>query len=871
MQALGGGVAVVVGSLVFSSVGPFGTLDTSVSGSYVRSSGILLAQNRFSDCTVTSSNEGAGSGSLGSSSVYGGALAVIQSPQMSIFNNGLLSPESAAASSGYDFMVSVSDSNFSSCSAAAFSASACPIIPGSTSGGGGAVYVRGVALSRFSVERCIFKSSNVSVACGTTGSMFRSSGGALAVEAAGSSRTVVAVSKCSFIRCAAIGASLGNLFVRGGAMSVADAEVVWVEDSQFVNCSITNAVKSYNPSNKLQLVNGGAGASISFALNVSVLRCIFDSAGYADESDVSTGLLVLFSGPSAARVLVCDTVLNASQVVLRVGCTNKTNHAAAECSPSAVKLSMVNSSISQKAPFPPRDDFDLVGSALLALHDGVTPLFDRCRMKCAKADFAVFKNKTDEFSIVQHECKPCPPFRLARASDEVQLDRVADAVGVDRCFPADAGSGCPFGISKCQTFVDVSKGFWTCFQSTGAAPLKLAAVLRCPRGYCECGDAACRLAPMLSASSTTLCSGRRTGTLCGGCLPNFTQSMDGVSCISNDECSRDLWWVWMLSVLGFVVIGLIITPRSEQSDGLLSCLLFYLQIASFASSLNDSSGSNAITEYSQVRSVVALFARSCYARNMSAYDAAAARLVGPLFVLLFSLAWTWLLRVLQPLLHQRGAFVQVSYGGTAISAILYVFSSAATVVFTLVECTSYTDSASSVVFIDGTVPCFDGRWKGLVAVVAMLCLFPVALAAALLRNKLPASARAAVCRPFTERMFYWGAVTLGFRLLMSLTQFLRVDYPSLLAYVRLCLALGMLILLGYTRPYIHKRTFWVDVICYVCLIAQFGLQALVESFDVLGTAPSSTANLQNLFSGASTAIVVLRSCCILRLFRRDAF
>jgi hypothetical protein len=32
---------------------------------------------------------------------------------------------------------------------------------------------------------------------------------------------------------------------------------------------------------------------------------------------------------------------------------------------------------------------------------------------------------------------------------------------------------------------------------------------------------------------------------------------------------------------------------------------------------------------------------------MSAYDAAAARLVGPLFVLLFSLAWTWLLRVLQ--------------------------------------------------------------------------------------------------------------------------------------------------------------------------------------------------------------------------------
>jgi hypothetical protein len=334
--------------------------------------------------------------------------------------------------------------------------------------------------------------------------------------------------------------------------------------------------------------------------------------------------------------------------------------------------------------------------------------------------------------------------------------------------------------------------------------------------------------------------------------------MDGVSCISNDECGRDLWWVWMLSVLGFVVIGLIITPKSEQSDGLLSCLLFYLQMASFATSLNNSSGSSAILEYSQVRSVVAMFARSCFARNMSAYDAAAARLVGPLFVFLFSFAWTCLLRVLQPLLQKRGIYLQVSYGGTAISAILYVFSSVATVVFTLVECTNYADSASSVVFIDGTVACFDSRWKGLVAVVVLLCLFPVVLATALVRGKLPASAHATMCRAYTERMYYLSGVTLGFRLLMSLTQFLRVDYPSLLAYVRLCLALGMFFLLVYTRPYKHERTFWVDVICYVCLIAQFGLQALVESFDVFGTAPSSTVELQNLFAGASTAIVVFR-------------
>jgi hypothetical protein len=75
----------------------------------------------------------------------------------------------------------------------------------------------------------------------------------------------------------------------------------------------------------------------------------------------------------------------------------------------------------------------------------------------------------------------------------------------------------------------------------------------------------------------------------------------------------------------------------------------------------------------------------------------------------------------------------------------------------------------------------------------------------------------------------------------------------------------MFFLLVYTRPYKFVAAFWVDVTCYVSLIAQFGLQALVESFDVLGTAPSSTAFLQNLFSGASTAIVVLRLCCTLLL------
>jgi hypothetical protein len=134
----------------------------------------------------------------------------------------------------------------------------------------------------------------------------------------------------------------------------------------------------------------------------------------------------------------------------------------------------------------------------------------------------------------------------------------------------------------------------------------------------------------------------------------------------------------------------------------------------------------------------------------------------------------------------------------------------------------------------------------------------VAFGVALLGNKLPASAHAAVCRAYSEHMFYWGAVTLGFRLLMSLTQFLRVDYPSLLAFVRLCLALVMLVMLMYFRPYKYQVAFWVDVACYVSLIALFGLQSLAESFEFLGVVPRSNASLLDFFVSISVVRTVLR-------------
>jgi hypothetical protein len=107
-------------------------------------------------------------------------------------------------------------------------------------------------------------------------------------------------------------------------------------------------------------------------------------------------------------------------------------------------------------------------------------------------------------------------------------------------------------------------------------------------------------------------------------------------------------------------------------------------------------------------------------------------------------------------------------------------------------------------------------------------------------------------------VFYWGAVTLFFRLLISVTQFLRVEFPNLLAFVRSFLSTGVLVLLVNLRPYVEERTFWVDVVCYACLIAQFGLQIFSADRDYLATSTQSSDDVETFFRSVSTLSTVAR-------------
>jgi hypothetical protein len=800
-----------------------------------------------------------GSDSLGTSSVYGGALAILQSPQVSQFVAGSMWSSGATDLTGFNFQVMILNSSFESCWALTNSKS---VRPGTANGGGGAVYANSVALSYLNVSSSNFSSNSVTVSCGATGVPSNSSGGALAVEFSGSNYSVVAISSCSFVNCTARGASISNLAVHGGAVAVSCISFVFVTVSNFVNCSVKDGVVSNEISNAT--VSGGAGMSIVFARNASIDRCLFDSSGGRDDSGTSTGLLVLASHSRHTHLSVSRTSFQSSAVTLSIQCVSDDGFQSAACPQSGPSVSLTHSHISQLAS-QSQADFSVIGSSLISMQNGVSQSFISSSMQCALSQFAAFKKTPpDNSHLVVYSCSPCALFQISLSANAVMLEQLVRATDVDRCIPVTNQNRCPFGITDCSTFVNVSSGFWTTFSNS--ASNNLTQVSRCPPGYCGCGNfPSCPLTPLLSIDRRPdpLCNGNRSGFLCGGCPPNFTQSIDSETCISNDDCSRNFWWVWTLSILCFALYSLyIVVSCAKVGNGAISCLLFYFQISSFASSLDESNVSRTILEYSQFRSILSVYSGACYAPDMSAYGATAAKLIGPFLVLAFTVAWTWILQALKQKLQQRNIKISVSYSATLIVTVIFVFSSVASVVFSLVQCTSYT--SGGVVFIDGTVPCLNGTWKMLIFVVVLICMFPVVFAVALHQNKLPEEARAAVCQAYTTPMFYWGAMTLGFRLLISVTEFLQVDYPNLLSFIRSFLSVGMFFLLVNLRPHVQPHTFWVDVVCYACLIAQFGLQTIAATRDYIGVVASP--NQDAFFQATSTLTAVFRSLASDTLF-----
>jgi hypothetical protein len=272
---------------------------------------------------------------------------------------------------------------------------------------------------------------------------------------------------------------------------------------------------------------------------------------------------------------------------------------------------------------------------------------------------------------------------------------------------------CPFGFSFCSTIANVTVGFWTNFSSDGS----IGDAVRCPPNYCGCrnlpgySQPICQLFPPFAVEfqpNDALCDGNRTGVLCGGCRLNYTQSLNGFSCVRNEICLQTMPWIWTITVLGFIAFSIYIVVTSMSIDsGLIMCVMFYGQLSSFASvppQFDDAAQSSSwFSTVTQLGSIVSLYDDSCYGLNMGAYEAAAAQLCGPAIVvvaaLLLTAAAKWLQRRFTLFLQKQ----KLCLGATLVNALLLLYSSVSSVVFQLITCQEV--GPQNVVFIDGRYPC----------------------------------------------------------------------------------------------------------------------------------------------------------------------
>ncbi len=137
------------------------------------------------------------------------------------------------------------------------------------------------------------------------------------------------------------------------------------------------------------------------------------------------------------------------------------------------------------------------------------------------------------------KCASCPPgyyfysdgsFVLTyKDQDIVKIQGQNSGTNKLKCLECPYGASCPGDDLKAKP------NFWGYEMTSGIS------FVQCPSGYC-CSGADSN--PCLEYRS---CFANRNGVLCGACLTNFSLSLLSNSCIPNEEC--DDQWFWLAAVL----------------------------------------------------------------------------------------------------------------------------------------------------------------------------------------------------------------------------------------------------------------------------------------------------------------------------------
>jgi hypothetical protein len=851
----GGGIALMLGAYCyrFGNVGGSGI--SAVSGiTAVTNATYYLTNNIFENCSVVSRND---RNSL-RASCFGGAVSLIYRPQ--IYPETIQSITQVGVTSSSAL---VSNTTFRRCIASTTSESCAS---SSSNAAGGALYFR-MPSGLINITKSYFESSSASVLCSAFSSSSFGLGGGVSVFRA----NYVIVSFSEFEDCFARGVPQGNnVMVSGGGLHVGDSEALFFQDCVIRRSSIRDAFSTF--------LQSGGGALGTWNLSiVHISRSQFLDNGDSSES----GIVFLLQQKNQSMVVtIAHSLISTapSQIsALHVSC----GKVCPEEQQRRIVVSFDHSNVAVMQS--DRSNTRRESSSLMSMPEFSPVNSENSFLNCSftgTSELAVLTQPDKErLSTKTIECGPCQrSFEVTSTSEDLNLAKFSEFLNMRQQCESLASSSsqqCPYGVVYCTTYLNVTVGFWTNFSADG----KLKNPSLCPPKYCGCrniggySDRACRLYAPLSPkffADDALCNHNRSGVLCGGCKSNFTQSLNGYSCVPNDDCLRNMGWTWALSVLGYIAYsGYIVTTSSTANNGLIMCVLLYGQMSSFASipsvvaaNAQRSISSSWLSQVSQFTSIASLYSDSCYGPDMGAYGATLFRLSGPAIVFLSSLLITVFAKRLfkrhiglrQTLATYR---IHVSYTATITNVLLLLFSNVNEVVFLLITCQRIGDG-NNVVFIDGTVQCDGPGYAGLIFIATILCLVPVLFWAGLIFNKIPAKARAVACSPFLEARQYWVAASLLFRFSMTIISATYRQLPSVQSMVLAILTISMLMLLIALRPYIYYRTFFMDIFCYTCLSVQFLLASLVRASESLGMAAGPANNFFSTMNNAAEASIILR-------------
>jgi hypothetical protein len=850
----GGGISVAVGAYSYSGGGNSGS---TVSGSTtVSSTSYTISSNILTSCSALSRSTSTSNGA----SSYGGAVSLVHNASSFPLNTN----QSVAQAVGFSSAFCVYNCSFYQSNSATSSESCAS---GTSNAAGGAVFalVPSLTVDFFSNS---FSNSSASVQCSAFASSTYSLGGGMSIFQAGN----VKVTSTNFTGCFAQGVRQStNVFVSGGGLHIQASDSFVFQNGSITDCSVRNAFSTF-------LQNGGGAFSTQNVSNVQISDSIF-----RDNSDLSSSGSILLQQLEDDRGM--NVTMDRSHVLNEPSNTPALNiSCGSNCSQAQQQRIYIRFQNFNITAYSETKEYD--SSAMMSLP--VSSVVDSDRYSSLKCLFNFTNNGAILITVTggafsTFSCAPCAKsFEIAQTSRAFELKNFQNVtnLGNQLCqsiAPRSTSQQCPYGVPFCSTIVNVSVGVWATFSADG----KFNHASPCPRNYCGCNNVAnfthssCLLEPPFSPTfqpdvrtNDNLCRGNRCGVLCGGCKSGFTQSLDGYSCISNDECEKNVGWVWAVSIVGYLFYGLyIVISALKESDGLISCLLYYGQMSSFASvsrtilsgpEARSSEISEFFSRFTQFNSIVSVRSQTCYGIGMGAYETTAAHLSGSALVLLFAIAISLCLKRAKVVLLRHEIDITVSIPATIASTVVLIFSNVVSIAILLITCVNI--NGHNVVFIDGSVKCNDEKWRGLVAVVVLLCCFPPVLAFALRRKRLPHNVQAVLCGSFVETRFYWSAVSLFFRFFMSGVSAFSQHLPTTAATVQCVLCVAMIVILTYQKPYRYAFAYHFDVFCHFCLAIQYVLESLLSLAEASGaaTADSNPQLFDQLISRAAQCISALR-------------